>query len=90
MVNADVPLAFWTGYSEVVLVSSRHLSTWSVLISEADTGCVRVFPRRWLDIEGRMMSEVWEAARRAVMGIILFRPGITQVRSQALECSPHL
>ena len=39
-----------------------------------------VFPRRWLDIYGRKLKEVWEAAVRAVLGLVLLRPGISQVR----------
>lgn len=39
---------------------------------------VRVFPRRWLDIHGHKMADVWVTARQAVMGIIVFHPGISQ------------
>ncbi|KAI0768599.1 hypothetical protein BD413DRAFT_563329 [Trametes elegans] len=37
-----------------------------------------VFPRRWLDIYGRKLPEVWDAALRAVLGLVLLRPGISQ------------
>ena len=43
-----------------------------------------VFPRRWLDIYGRKLDEMWEAALRAVVGQILLRPGISQVRTSVL------
>lgn len=38
------------------------------------------FPRRWLDVNGRQVPELWEAACRAVIGIVVFRPGVNQVR----------
>ncbi|KAJ3559601.1 hypothetical protein NM688_g245 [Phlebia brevispora] len=78
MVGADVPLALWLGYHETVLVSSYHVALWSVVVAENNTHCTRILPRRWLDIDGRNMSEVWDAARRAVIGIVLFHPGISQ------------
>ncbi|PSR80716.1 hypothetical protein PHLCEN_2v6632 [Hermanssonia centrifuga] len=78
LTNSNTPLAFWTGYTEVVLVSSLHLQTWTVIVSQNEDTCVRVLPRRWLDIHGREIPEVWEAACRAVIGVIAFRPGISQ------------
>ncbi|KAI0095273.1 hypothetical protein BDY19DRAFT_917063 [Irpex rosettiformis] len=36
------------------------------------------FPRRWLDVNGRRISEIWEAACRAVIGIVVFHPGVNQ------------
>ena len=39
-----------------------------------------IFPRRWLDVNGRQIPELWEAACRAVIGIVVFRPGVNQVR----------
>jgi transcription factor C subunit 3 len=39
-----------------------------------------MFPRRWLDIKGEKVPDIWQAAIRAVMGTIIFRPGILQVR----------
>lgn len=38
-----------------------------------------VKPRRWTDINGSQVPEVWEAGLGAVMGMILSRPAITQV-----------
>ena len=40
-----------------------------------------IFPRRWLDVYGRKLDEVWEAALRAFLGLVLLHPGISQVRS---------
>lgn len=39
----------------------------------------RVLPRRWLDINGSVIGGFWQAALRAVIGLIAFRPGITEV-----------
>ena len=41
-----------------------------------------VKPRRWIDIDGSQVSEVWEAGLRAFVGMIASRPGITQVCEQ--------
>ncbi|TFK36810.1 hypothetical protein BDQ12DRAFT_633054 [Crucibulum laeve] len=76
MTESNVPLIFWTGYSSLVIVSAFFSSKWTVLISE--NPMIRVFPRRWLDIEGLRIADFWEAAVRAVTGVIIFRPGITQ------------
>ena len=78
--ETDIPLAFWAGYREVVLVSSKFLASWTVLVSEDDGRYYRVWPRRWLDINGRLIREIWEAAKRAVVAVVLFHPGISQVR----------
>jgi oxalate---CoA ligase len=79
LTDGTLPVAFWTGYKEVVLVSSQHLSSWAVVTEQDDARCVRVLPRRWLDIDGRVMSEVWHAGCKAAMGITVFHPGISQV-----------
>ncbi|GJE87719.1 hypothetical protein PsYK624_038020 [Phanerochaete sordida] len=78
LTGAAVPLAFWTGYREVVLVSSQYLGAWSVVTDVDDAKCVRLLPRRWLDISGQVIAEVWAAARKAVMAIVIFHPGISQ------------
>jgi hypothetical protein len=77
LTESSVPLLFWAGYSTLVLVSSAYLKTWTVLASESPS--TRIFPRRWLDISGLKIVDFWEAALRAVMGVIIFRPGISQV-----------
>lgn len=67
----------WVGYNNTLLVSSAHAASWTVALS--DSPLIRVFPRRWLDIFGKKVIDVWEAALRAVIGAIVFRPGISQV-----------
>ncbi|KAJ3936613.1 MAG: hypothetical protein NXY57DRAFT_885326 [Lentinula lateritia] len=66
----------WVGYNNTLLVSSAHAASWTVALS--DSPLIRVFPRRWLDIFGKKVIDVWEAALRAVIGAIVFRPGISQ------------
>ncbi|OSD05907.1 hypothetical protein PYCCODRAFT_1383895 [Trametes coccinea BRFM310] len=78
--DATIPLAYWTGYAAVVLVSAIHIKPWTVTVTEPDDAGVQsmVFPRRWLDIYGRKLNEVWDAATRAVVSLILLRAGISQ------------
>ncbi|KAF5355772.1 hypothetical protein D9756_004049 [Leucocoprinus leucothites] len=74
--KATVPLVYWTGYISLVLVSAPFIKHWSIKICE--TPLQRVFPRRWLDTEGCRIVEFWEAALKAVLGLVIFRPGISQ------------
>ncbi|PCH33343.1 hypothetical protein WOLCODRAFT_159996 [Wolfiporia cocos MD-104 SS10] len=78
MTETPVPLAFWTGYTSVVLVLTAHIRPWTVLIPREDNYEAIMLPRRWLDIAGRQMTDIWEAALRAVIGVVLQRPGISQ------------
>lgn len=79
LTGAAIPLAFWTGYTRIVLMSSEFLDVWSVPIPRSEGGLIRVFPRRWLDIHGGELTETLEAAHKAVVSVILFKPGVTQV-----------
>ncbi|TFK57634.1 hypothetical protein OE88DRAFT_1620407 [Heliocybe sulcata] len=74
--DPSVPLLHRVGYGEIMLVSSAHIRQWTVVTSE--NPLAKTFPRRWLDISGKRVKEVWEAALRAVMGVVIFRPGIPQ------------
>ncbi|THU88448.1 hypothetical protein K435DRAFT_830546 [Dendrothele bispora CBS 962.96] len=76
MTEEPDPFLYWIGYNSSFLISSAHLRFWTVSVSEDPM--VRVFPRRWLDIFGSKISEVWEAALKAVIGAVVFRPGISQ------------
>ena len=78
MIEAGIPQVYWTGYESLVLVSARFIAKWSVIVAK-DPIC-NLFPRRWLDIRGNRVSSFWQAALRAIMGLIIFRPGISQVR----------
>lgn len=80
MTENEVPLLYWVGYSSVVLVSAQYISKWSIAVS--DDPLINVLPRRWLDIQGTRVADFWRSALRAVMGLVVFRPGITQVSDQ--------
>lgn len=82
MTDRKVPLCFWTGYTSVVLVSPMYLRNWGVVVSESPM--MRILPRRWYDIGGIKIVDIWQAGLRAVMGLIFFRPGIAQVRQSAI------
>ncbi|KAF9478012.1 hypothetical protein BDN70DRAFT_71126 [Pholiota conissans] len=76
MVEASIPQIYWTGYDSLVLISAHVVPKWSVTISKDPL--LYVFPRRWLDIRGIKVPDFWQAALRAVMGLVVFRPGISQ------------
>ncbi|KAJ7462797.1 hypothetical protein B0H11DRAFT_2054384 [Mycena galericulata] len=78
MADWATPLMFWTGYASLVLVASSHLRTWTVQISAEPM--TRIFPRRWIDMSGSKVMDRWEAATRAVMGVLVFHPGVTQAQ----------
>ncbi len=77
MADADIPQLFWAGYNSLVLISAHVVAKWSVTVSQAPI--VNIFARRWLDIRGVQVPDFWQAALRAVMGLVIFRPGISQV-----------
>lgn len=88
MTELSPPLLFWAGYLSSVLVSSAYLRAWTVLISEKPS--VRIFPRRWLNLAGQNVPDVWESALKAVVGVIAFRPGVSQVRNLVVMCCVRL
>ncbi|KAG2370198.1 hypothetical protein BDR07DRAFT_1386752 [Suillus spraguei] len=76
MSQTSPPLILWVGYSAPVIVSCLHARPWTVeIIREPKT---LTLPRRWLDIRGDTVQEIWNAALHAVVGIIFFHPGISQ------------
>jgi transcription factor C subunit 3 len=77
LMKRTVPLIYWVGYASLSLVSALFVKSWSIKISESPV--VRIFPRRWLDTQGRQVVEYWQAALKAVLGLIIFRPGISEV-----------
>ncbi|KAG7450180.1 uncharacterized protein BT62DRAFT_495486 [Guyanagaster necrorhizus] len=76
LVERPLPLLYWVGYSCAYLVSAAHIKTWTVTLPSAIL--LNIFPRRWIDVSGTKLVEVWEAALRAAIGVIVFRPGISQ------------
>ncbi|KAF8526018.1 hypothetical protein BU17DRAFT_41424 [Hysterangium stoloniferum] len=73
--SAENPLCYWLGYSHPVLVSWRYVKDWTVSIPGPRPKFI--FPRRWINIKGERMEEIWNAALRAVVGILIIRPGIS-------------
>ena len=85
LTDMPLPLAHWTGYTTPVLVAATHIRPWTVTVQTGTDGHKSIiFPRRWLDIYGHKLSDVWDAAARAVLGLLLLRPGISQVRSPSV------
>ena len=93
MTEGPIPLAHWTGYNSIALVSSAAIRPWTVTVDDIPVGDPErpstsdapapksmIFPRRWLDIYGRKLDDVWESALRAVLGLVLLHPGVSQVR----------
>ena len=85
MTEGPVPLAHWTGYAAVMLVSAKAIRPWTVTVSDVQNAIRKslIFPRRWLDLHGRKLEQVWEAALRSVLGLVLLRPGMSQVRARS-------
>ncbi|KAF9523601.1 hypothetical protein CPB83DRAFT_821291 [Crepidotus variabilis] len=78
MIASSIPLVFWAGYENLVLVSARYTANWTVVT--AQDPLTRIFPRRWFDLHGQRIADFWQAAVRAVISAVVFRPGIPQVR----------
>lgn len=67
-------------------MSARHVSPWTVSLqptgSEEDAldfQVTKAFPKRWMNITGKQIPEVWTAALRNLIAIVHTRPGICQV-----------
>ncbi|KAI6125742.1 hypothetical protein EV401DRAFT_1061909 [Pisolithus croceorrhizus] len=76
MASLTPPVLIMTGYTTPVVVSSEHCAPWTVTLSEDPLTCV--LPRRWLDVRGSRVDELWTAALRSVVGTVILRPGIPQ------------
>jgi hypothetical protein len=78
LMDNPIPLVVLVGHSRPLVVGARQSVAWTVTVSEEPR--INVLPRRWLDVRGAKVRETWRAAMRAVIGILVFRPGISQVR----------
>ncbi|KAF8506874.1 hypothetical protein F5888DRAFT_45373 [Russula emetica] len=76
LMDNPIPLVVPVGHSQPLVVDARQAVAWTVTVSEEPR--INVFPRRWLDVKGGKVRETWRAAMRAVTGILVFRPGISQ------------
>jgi hypothetical protein len=89
MSQTSPPLILWVGYSAPVIVSSFYARAWTVEIGGEPNLTTLTLPRRWIDINGGILRGIWDAALHAAIGIIVFRPGISQV-SIFSKCSHTL
>jgi hypothetical protein len=88
LIDSPIPLVVLVGHTRPLVVSARQSVAWTVTVSEEPR--INVLPRRWLDLRGVKMREAWRAAMRAVIGVLVFRPGISQVRDwQGHRRLPH-
>ncbi|KLO19987.1 hypothetical protein SCHPADRAFT_816815 [Schizopora paradoxa] len=98
-----VPLLYVVGYSTTLFISAAHIDAWTVTLGgELDTSPVaKIFPRRWLDVAGNRVREVWDAAVRSIVALVHSRPGICQAevlwrvrwlfdRQEVLDVLKHL
>ncbi|ESK95510.1 hypothetical protein Moror_12696 [Moniliophthora roreri MCA 2997] len=76
LVQGSHPLLYWVGYTTPLLIGAAHMQQWTVVISLEPM--MRILPRRWMNINGYKMMNIWQAASRAVIGTIIFHPGISQ------------
>lgn len=76
MASLTPPVLMLTGYTTPVVVSSDHCAPWTVTLSEDPL--TYVLPRRWLDVRGARVDELWTAALRSVVGTVVSHPGIPQ------------
>ena len=74
------PLLHIVGYKAPLILSAKYVDQWSVMTKRDGEDLVKIFPRRWLDMWGCRIPEVWKSVLRAIMGELLLRPGISQVR----------
>ena len=80
-----VALVHVVGYASPRLISADYIHVWTVQIHEQNT--MNVFPRRWKDIHGEVIGDIWLAGCRAVVGSLFIRPGtslVSKERSGAL------
>lgn len=87
-----IALAFWSGYNQSQLISTRFLGSYAVLLSkqlndsEEKPESRLVMPRRWTNLQGDAATSTWKAALRAVVGLLLIRPlldHVSDLRSNA-------
>lgn len=92
--SSDSPV-FWAGFDTARLVSRAHWSQWlcpAVTYVQNESGqfikgggeVVWCTPRKWVDIWGRRLEEVWTQSVDCAKGWLMSRPGMTEVSP-----SPH-
>lgn len=88
----DVPLIYFVGYSMAIAVSAKYIGRKVLALPLPNKPTVKIFPRRWLGIQGRRIAEIWEAALRATVGLIHLKPGLSQARkvTQSFDQRAHV
>ncbi|KAH9178894.1 hypothetical protein EDB89DRAFT_2111752 [Lactarius sanguifluus] len=76
LMDNAIPLVIRVGHVQPRIVLSSHSAPWTVVVNEEPR--INVLPRRWLNTTGEKVRETWHAALRAVIGTVVFRPGISQ------------
>ena len=77
LMDNTIPLIVRVGHVRPRIVCSSQSAPWTVMVNEEPR--INVLPRRWLNSTGEKVRETWRAALRAVIGTVVFRPGISQV-----------
>ena len=77
LMDNTIPLIVRVGHVRSRIVCSSQSAPWTVMVNEEPR--INELPRRWLNLSGEKVREMWRAALRAVIGTIVFRPGISQV-----------
>ncbi|CAE6398352.1 unnamed protein product [Rhizoctonia solani] len=82
LTKASPPHAYVLGYDQARIVSTQHISEWAIEVAGVDeasqTEPKLIFPRRWLDIYGNMLEDVWTMCVRAVTGAFMYRPCVSE------------
>jgi hypothetical protein len=92
---ASIPAAtsqsvFWAGYDTARLVHIEFWPLWQSsarnlklgdngLVISGGEGEIKCTSRRWVDIWGRRIDKVWEQAVGSARGLLISRPGLTEV-----------
>jgi hypothetical protein len=79
LMDNTIPLIVRVGHVQPRIVCSSQSAPWTVMVNNSEEPRINVLPRRWLNSTGEKVREMWRAALRAVIGTVVFRPGISQV-----------
>ncbi|KAF8687602.1 B-block binding subunit of TFIIIC, partial [Rhizoctonia solani] len=82
LTRANPPHAYILGYDQARIVSAKYLSDWTIEASDGgeanQTESRLIFPRRWLDIYGNTLEDVWTMSARVVIGAFVYRPCMSE------------
>lgn len=81
---------FWAGFDTARLVSTAYWQEWlcpAITLLQNEHGqvvqgggaVIMCTPRKWVDIWGRRIDDVWDQAVDCVKGWLMSRPGMTEV-----------